>query len=1080
MSNHRQDVERYRARFLAMASLAETGNGNAERGLLLALEALREPPGDPEPEAVAALTAARAQRRSAGTLTRYEFGASIFAAFSATGDRVASISWAGIGRISDVAIGCDVATFRRTVSTNFTPGAAVAFSADGAYVSFAWNDGTICVWDAATGAEIATLDTDAEGVSKLAIGASGTRLLCTAGGAEACLWDLAARSPRAALRGHEGRISHVAFSGNGQFLATASEDGTARVYECRSGALVAVLAGHVGKVGHITFSPDGGRIVTTSSDMTARIWSLKSSANPIVLRGHEASVCSGGFSPDQRLVVTTSHDATARLWDAETGVQTIVLRGHENRVLGASFNPAGPHVVTRSDDGTARLWDGTAGTQLAVLTDEWQARMGEERPVHTAAFSPDGRLIVTTSNDGTVRLWHTEPAVEVTVLRGHLADLRNAAFSPDEQRVVTASRDGTARLWDARTGSQLAVLRGHTWPLIRAEFSPDGGRVLTQAFDGTPRLWDSATGEEIAVLLSETGVSSSPIFSADGAWVSAQTEEGTAPIWDATSGRRVITLRGHQGVVWHVAFSPDGSRILTASVDRTARIWDVASGGTRAVMRGHTGPITKAVFSPDGERVLTVSGDGGGLIESADGTARLWDAGTGAELAVLRARGTIFDGDEANISDAAFSPDGERVVTLTWSGGAIGLWDAATGRAITEFEGEPARATLPVFSADGARIVAAATRRTKILDSKTGDVLALAHEGEAQTPVCFSPDGTRFLSVSDDGSMQLHDALTGAVLAEFRGHAAPVSTAAFSRDGTRILTSSYDKTARIWGADPIRHSVEYLRATLCREVTREERTQFHLADASVRDRELEPSDADPTDAYVRRCDEAIADPDDPMRTVEGVPATRVRGMLGVATCRYALSLRPDVTRLRYQLGRALEFSGQPNEARREYEAAAAVGYSAAQVALARMLLGEAPGGDERSPEVVSEALALLQRAAEAGNQRAMIDLGRLYLDDTRIPRNASRGLHWLGRAAALGDPRAHEMLAERYERGLDVPLDLERAYVHWGIAARRTFGDDDGTRSIRARERQGMLGRTLRPAVVVARWQEVRDWQPSP
>jgi WD40 repeat protein len=979
MSMSRQDVDRHRARYLAAASLAETRSGNPERGLLLALEALAEPPGVPEPEAAAALTAARAQRRSAGTVTRYEFGASVFAAFSAAGDRVASISWAGIGRISDVSMGLDVATFHGPMSTKATPAAAVAFSADGAYVSFAWKDGTVHAWDAGTGVEIAALATGAEAISTMAIGASGTDLLCTAMGAEACLWDLTARSARAVLRGHDAPISHVAFSANGRFLATASEDGTARVYDCRSGALVAVLAGHAGNVGHVAFSTDGARIVTSSADTTARIWRIESSASPIVLRGHEANVCSGGFSPDQRQVVTASNDATARLWDAETGVQTVVLRGHEDRVLGVSFNPAGSHVATRSHDGTARLWDRTAGTQLAMLADECPSRVRQNRPVHTAAFSRDGRLIITTPEDGTVRLWHTEPAVEeMTVLRGHLADLRNAAFSPDEQRVVTASRDGTARLWDASTGAQLVVLRGHTWPLIHAGFSPDGSRVLTEAFDGTPRLWDSATGREIAVLLSEAGASGSPVFSADGAWASAHTEDGITPIWEATSGRRVATLRGHQGPVWDVAFSPENSRIVTASVDGTARVWDVASGATLAVMRGHTGPITKARFSPDGKRVLTVSGDGFGPMAAADGTARLWNADTDAELAVLCPRGTIFD-REGKVSDGEFSPDGQRVVTLGWLGGTIALWDATTGRAVAQLEGKPLRTTLPVFSPDAARVVAAATPTTKILDSKTGKALTLASEGEGQTPVAFSPDGTRFLTVSDDGSMQLHDALTGSVLAELRGHTSRVSTACFSRDGTRILTSSYDKTARIWDADPIRHSVEYIRATLCRELTRKERTRFHLADAPVLDHTLERSD-DPADTYVRICDEAIADPDDPMRTVHGVPARDVHGMLGVAS-------NPD---------------------------------------------------------------------------------------------DASRGVHWLGRAAAQGNPRAHEMLAECYERGLGVPLDRERAYVHWGIAARRLRGADDEARSIRARERQGMLGRRLRPAVAVARWQEVRDWQPEP
>ena len=39
--------------------------------------------------------------------------------------------------------------------------------------------------------------------------------------------------------------------------------------------------------------------------------------------------------------------------------------------------------------------------------------------------------------------------------------------------------------------------------------------------------------------------------------------------------------------VTSAAFSPDGSRIVTASEDKTARIWDAATGKEIAVLRGH-------------------------------------------------------------------------------------------------------------------------------------------------------------------------------------------------------------------------------------------------------------------------------------------------------------------------------------------------------------------------------------------------------------------------------------------------------------------------------------------------------------
>jgi TPR repeat protein len=75
------------------------------------------------------------------------------------------------------------------------------------------------------------------------------------------------------------------------------------------------------------------------------------------------------------------------------------------------------------------------------------------------------------------------------------------------------------------------------------------------------------------------------------------------------------------------AFSPDGARAVTASDDNTARLWDAKTGASLAVLQGHTSPVNSAAFSPDGARVVTASWDK---------TARQWDAKTGASLAVLQ------------------------------------------------------------------------------------------------------------------------------------------------------------------------------------------------------------------------------------------------------------------------------------------------------------------------------------------------------------------------------------------------------------------------------------------------------------
>jgi WD40 repeat protein len=79
---------------------------------------------------------------------------------------------------------------------------------------------------------------------------------------------------------------------------------------------------------------------------------------------------------------------------------------------------------------------------------------------------------------------------------------------------------------------------------------------------------------------------------------------------------------------------------VTASADGTARLWNL-SGEELAVLEGHTDWVWSAAFSPDGERLLTASDDG---------TARLWPSYLSLESKIAVARQRLLDrhfiGDE--------------------------------------------------------------------------------------------------------------------------------------------------------------------------------------------------------------------------------------------------------------------------------------------------------------------------------------------------------------------------------------------------------------------------------------------------
>jgi hypothetical protein len=133
--------------------------------------------------------------------------------------------------------------------------------------------------------------------------------------------------------------------------------------------------------------------------------------------------------------------------------------------------------------------------------------------------------------------------------------------------------------------------------------------------------------------------------------------------WLLDASRLKAVLRGHEAAVTSAQFSPDGQQIVTASYDMTARVWEAATGKELAVLRGHEGPVYNAQFSPDGQQIVTVGCEKLVGLQCVEGTARVWEAATGKELAVLR-------GHEAGVASAQFSPDGKYIVTASENGAA--------------------------------------------------------------------------------------------------------------------------------------------------------------------------------------------------------------------------------------------------------------------------------------------------------------------------------------------------------------------------------------------------------------------------
>ena len=257
-------------------------------------------------------------------------------------------------------------------------------------------------------------------------------------------------------------------------------------------------------------------------------------------------------------------------------------------------------------------------------------------------------------------------------------------------------------------------------------------------------------------------------------------------------------IRKVDGEMYQVIFYNDSTILYRSGNSLFLRC--LSDNQTKIEFSGHTEIIQDYEVSRDLSRIVT---------SSEDGTLRLWDAGTGACLAVSLQLDTLDQPCWTMLHDIVYSRDGKQIMSADMTG--IKTWRADDLKLLSSEDSDIFYLCNGLLSPDRKTFC---SRIPDILegfniyerDTKDDEYVLLDHIGD-RDPIGYSSDGKRLIVAKrETGNMEILN-INPKTMRETRSWTWLYSPqtclfdAAFSRDGKQLVSAHGDGTVRIWNAE---------------------------------------------------------------------------------------------------------------------------------------------------------------------------------------------------------------------------------------------------------------------------------------
>jgi U3 small nucleolar RNA-associated protein 12 len=673
------------------------------------------------------------------------------------------------------------------------PGEVTALAASPAAAQLAAGhaDGTVRVWDLATGECLATFAGHRSAVTALAFSPTGATLASGARDTDVVLWDVVAEAGLFRLRGHRGQVTALAFLGGAGAgrLASASKDELVKVWDLDTQHCCQTLAPAAGELWALAVDSARARLAVAGAGAEVRLFRVDADAaggdagGALAPAGalrraapgeRAATLAFGADGAGRELLACQGAGKVTEVWrlrppaEAARRARRRLRRRREKRRKDGAGGGAAAEDDSDAEEGD-EVQAGDEFELIATVRCKHKVRaaaLAPPAPGGAAARRGRARLVLSLANNS-LEAWDLDGDAPAPAAAGGAA--------------AAAAADAPARAPGAPGAATGGAVRaavvdgpGHRSDVRALALAPNDALALSAAA-GSVKIWDPRTGGLLRTV--ESGYGLCAFFAPGGRHAVVGTKEGTLEVVDAAAGARLAVVAAHEGPVWAAAPLAGGAGFATGGADKEVKFWEWEAVEDGAEEGGEGGSAAAA-----------------GAAEAA--AARPLQGGPRRRLGIALARTLRMTDD---VLALAPTPDG-RLLAVALLDATVRVFHADSLKFHLSLYGHSLPVLAMAASSDSALLATgSADKSLKLWGLDFGDChRSLRAHADSVTAVAWVP-GTHYLfTASKDRAVKYWDADRFEHLLTLDGHHGEVWALAASSLGDFALSAGHDRSLRRW------------------------------------------------------------------------------------------------------------------------------------------------------------------------------------------------------------------------------------------------------------------------------------------